>query len=112
MNVSGSTVRFTTTGAASAFLMKRVIPIPSVVKAAVPSISVAMRPGSVDARTCTLDRGPGVAAGGGIEPGRRLVEERSGPGHPRARGRGRVAGADLHSNHWRACHAWTGVQPP
>jgi hypothetical protein len=30
-----------------------VIPIPRVVKAAVPSISVAMRPGSVDARTCT-----------------------------------------------------------
>ena len=32
--------------------MKRVIPIPSVVNAAVPSTSVTIRPGSVEARTC------------------------------------------------------------
>ncbi len=53
MNVSGSTVRLTITGAASAFEMNRVIPIPSVVNAAVPSTSVAIRPGSVEARMWT-----------------------------------------------------------
>ena len=35
------------TGAASAFGMNRVIPIPSVVNAAVPNTSVTIRPGSV-----------------------------------------------------------------
>ncbi len=45
--------RFTTTGAASAFGMKRVIPIPSVVNAAVPSTSVTISPGSVEARMWT-----------------------------------------------------------
>ena len=33
--------------------MKRVIPIPSVVNAAVPSASVTISPGSVESRTCT-----------------------------------------------------------
>ena len=54
MNVNGRITRFTTTGAASAFGMNRVIPIPSVVNAAVPSASVSSRPGIVEARTWTL----------------------------------------------------------
>jgi hypothetical protein len=71
--------RLTITGGASALLMKRVIPIPSVVKAAVPSISVAMRPASVDARTCTwyattpktrLGRWPACRAWTGVQPPR------------------------------------------
>ena len=50
MKVSGRTARLTMTGPASAFGMNRVIPIPSVVNAAVPSSSVDHRPGSVDGR--------------------------------------------------------------
>ncbi len=53
MNVSGRISRLTTTGAASAFGMKRVTPIPSVVNAAVPSTSVAIKPGRVEARIWT-----------------------------------------------------------
>ena len=41
------------TGAASAFGMNRVTPIPSVVNAAVPSTSVTISAGSVDARMST-----------------------------------------------------------
>ena len=46
MKLNGQITRLTTTGAASAFGMKRVIPIPSDVNAAVPSSSVTIRAGS------------------------------------------------------------------
>ena len=54
MNVSGRTSKFTTIGADSAVRMNLVTPIPSVVNAVVPSTSVRISPGSVEARMCTL----------------------------------------------------------
>ena len=47
MKVSGRIDRLTNTGADSALAMNRVTPMPSVVNAAVPSISVRISPGSV-----------------------------------------------------------------
>jgi hypothetical protein len=49
MNVNGRINRLTYTGADSALGMNRVTPMPSVVNAAVPSTSITISPGRVDA---------------------------------------------------------------